>query len=173
MRPVGKNECKGSIVRLNWLMKTILIGLTTSVVDAAPPKSVTSESLRNFLKKEAQRLFALSDATEQKDAEQRASKAFSSFVEKRELAGPRIPPKVDEPTIVDPDQVTEEEFVQIFQAKAAKHDAEVRARRIAKKEMQIQHELALKMAASQNSPVRESKAQREDRLDALRYRKEK
>jgi hypothetical protein len=129
-----------------WLTLMLLASLLGTIANAAPPKKAPSESLGNLLKKEAQRLFELADADhdqqlnldEQKDAVRRTKNAFSHFVQENTLAGPRVPPKVGEPIIVNPERVTEEEFVQLFQARAAEYDAKVRAERIAKKQVPVQ-----------------------------------
>ena len=122
------------------LLSTIVLCQLVCAICLAETKSVPSESLTNELKKKAQSIFEACDkdqdrtlnSREQAEAEQRVKKTLSTMSTNHVLAGPRIPQPLDEPTLENPDHVTSSEFVQQFQAKAAKFDADLRARRIAK-----------------------------------------
>ena len=122
------------------LPSTIFLCLFVCTICIAETKSVPSESLTNELKKKAQSIFEACDKDqdrtlnprEQAEAEQRVKKTLSTMSTNHVLAGPRIPQPVDEPRLLNPDHVTSSEFVQQFHAKAAKFDADLRARRIAK-----------------------------------------
>lgn len=129
----------------HWLHASLLTGLMASAATAAPKLS-SSESLGNVLKQKAQRVFELSDKNhdqvldreEQADAEQRMGKVFRQLAQEHMLAGPkRVPPPVIEPVPIDPDQLSAPEFSQIFAARAAKFDADLRARRIANNQQPV------------------------------------
>ena len=121
-----------------WLSVTLLAGVGT--IANAAPNSTPSDSLGNVLKQRAQQVFGLSDKDhdqvlnrdEQANAEKRMQTAFSLLSQANTLAGPRIPATVAEPTPGNSDLLTAQEFIQLFQARAAKYDAQLRAKRFAR-----------------------------------------
>ena len=144
------------------LLSTIVLCQLVGAICFAETKSVPSESLTNELKKKAQSIFEASDKDqdrtlnprEQAEAEQRVKKSLSTMSTNNVLAGPRIPQPVDEPTLMNPDHVTSSEFVQQFHAKAAKFDADLRARRIAKNQIPQTPVAAMGPVAGSTAPQR-------------------
>lgn len=114
-------------------MAIMLIVLVSAVLGAAEPE--VSETLGRQMQNRAKQVFEFCDkdkdgllnANETLDADKKIHKILESMAKDRKIGGKRIPPTVDEPLYANPDQITQAEFVQHFQAEGTLADAKARA----------------------------------------------
>lgn len=150
----------------------LVTGLLVTVANGAAV-TTPSESLANVLKQRAQHVFDLSDKDhndrldrdEQADSETRMQKAFSLLSQANTLGGPRIPLKITEPQLADPDRMTALEFIQLFQARAARYDAQLRARRYAQNHPPAKPKTVSVAIASTSYANRQSRSDWRDRSE--------
>lgn len=148
----------------------LVAGLLVTVANAAT-LTTPSDSLANVLKQRAQHVFDLADKdhddrldpAEQSDAVTRMQKAFSLLSQANTLGGPRIPPKITEPQPADPDHLTASEFIPLFLARAARYDAQLRARRFAQSHPPAKPKAVAMAVASTSYANRQSSSDRPDR----------